>query len=179
MRDAGGDSGSAVTPITTPNYDALQIRPRSTSSFETSHIAWTTPASRTSVPASSSPICREQPAASAAELAASRRSTLAPLNHVLRDPAGAVCSGSRHHSTADQPWLVEVVGGGVFCRQPACFCKREATDRAPAGSTLAGRGKPNLPGEFLFRSFDGTARASGEAESPGPRKSPAPRGKRP
>ena len=32
-------------------------------------------------------------------------------------------------------------GGG--CRQPACFCKREATDRASAGSTLAGRGKPN------------------------------------
>src|SRR5262245_39032692 len=78
-----------------------------------------------------------------AGMAASRRSTLAPLNHVLRDPAGAVCSGSRHHSTADQPWWVEVVGGGVFCRQPACFCKREATDRAPADSTLAGRGKPN------------------------------------
>jgi len=39
--------------------------------------------------------------------------------------------------------LVEVVGGGIFCRQPACFCKSEATDRAPAGSTLAGRGKPN------------------------------------
>src|SRR5262252_5707911 len=34
--------------------------------------------------------------------------------------------------------LVEVVGGGIFCRQPACFCKREATDRAPAGSTLVG-----------------------------------------
>jgi hypothetical protein len=31
----------------------------------------------------------------------------------------------------------------IFSRQPACFCKREATDRAPAGSTLAGRGKPN------------------------------------
>ena len=54
---------------------------------------------------SSSPKSREQPAASAAGIAASRRSTLAPLNHVLRDPAGAVCFGSRHHSTADQPLL--------------------------------------------------------------------------
>jgi len=35
-------------------------------------------------------------------MAASWRSTLAPLSHVLRDPAGAVCSGSRHHSTADR-----------------------------------------------------------------------------
>src|SRR6516165_4239229 len=144
MRDAGGDSGSAVTSITTPTPEVSQLWLRSaTNSSETSHIARPTPASRASVPASSSPISREQPAASAEGVAAGRRSTLAPLNHVLRDPAGAVCSGSRHHSTADQPWLVEVVGGGVLCCQPACFCKREATDRAPAGNTLAGRGKPN------------------------------------
>jgi hypothetical protein len=32
--------------------------------------------------------------------------------------------------------------GEFFYRQPAYFCKREATDRAPAGSTRAGRGKP-------------------------------------
>ena len=161
MRDAGGDSGSAVTSITTPaprrhNYGRDRRRARARR--------------RTCVPASSSPISREQPAALATGMAASRRSTLAPLNHVLRDPAGAVCSGSPHHSTADRLCIesalvraggeyeglmlrenlglgagfVEVVGGGgIFCRQPACFCKSEATDRAPAGSTLAGRGKPN------------------------------------
>src|SRR6516164_9278342 len=144
IRDAGGASFSAVPSITTPTPEASQLRPRSaTSSSETSHIASAAPAGRGSVPASSSPISREQPAASAEGVAAGRRSTLAPLNHVLRDPAGAVCSGSRHHSTADQPWLVKVVGGGVLCCQPACFCKREATDRALAGNTLAGRGKPN------------------------------------
>jgi hypothetical protein len=32
---------------------------------------------------------------------------------------------------------------GNFCRQPGCSCKWEATDRAPADSTLLGRGKPN------------------------------------
>src|SRR6516165_1237593 len=103
MRDAGGDSGSAVTSITTPTPEVSQLWLRSaTNSSETSHIARPTPASRASVPASSSPISREQPAASAEGVAAGRRSTLAPLNHVLRDPAGAVCSASRHHSTADR-----------------------------------------------------------------------------
>ena len=46
------------------------------------------------------------------------------------------------------------VGGssrqGNFSRQPACFCKREATDRAPAGSTLSGRGKPNRSRRVFF-----------------------------
>ena len=35
-----------------------------------------------------------------------------------------------------------------------------------------------VPAEFLFHSFDGTARASGEAVPPGPRTSQVPRGKR-
>jgi SAM-dependent methyltransferase len=50
-------------------------------------------------------------------MAASRRSTLAPLNHVLRDPAGAVCSGSRHHSTADRLCIESALVRRVTWRQ--------------------------------------------------------------
>ena len=166
------------------------------------------------------PTSRGQLATSEARMAASRRSTPASLNHVLRDPKlaqSAPAAGTIQHRArregggavvgsvkdlADQleQWCVERacdgfvvaathlpgafedfvrlvipncnaaacitaimgaspcaktsasacrsrVGGssrrGIFCRQPGCFCNREATDRAPADSTLSGRGKPN------------------------------------
>ena len=37
----------------------------------------------------------------------------------------------------------EILKCVIFCRQPGGFCKRAATERAPADSTLSGRGNPN------------------------------------
>src|SRR4029077_19899252 len=109
------------------------------------------------------------------------------------DPAGAVCSSSRHHSTADQtllcprkprPWptaaaLVEVVVGGIFAVSLPVYAKGRQRIAHQRAALLPAVENQTAPGQFLFRSFGGTARASGGAEPPGPRKSQAPRGKRP
>src|SRR5262249_44097696 len=81
-----------------------------------------------------------------------------------------------------RPWPTqpgEVVGGGIFAVSLAVSAKGRQRIAHQRAALLPAVENQTVPGEFLFRSFDGTARASGEAEPPGPRKSPAPRGKRP
>src|SRR5215471_1196808 len=83
-----------------------------------------------------------------------------------------------------RPWptaagLVEVVGGGVFAVNLPASAKGRQRIAHQRAALLPAVENQTVPGEFLFRSFDGTARASGEAEPPGPRKFPALRGKRP
>ena len=68
--------------------------------------------------------------------------------------------------------------GGVAVSLPVSAKGRRRTAHQRAALLRAVENQ-TVPGEFLFRSFDGTVHASGEAEPPDPRKSQASRGKRP
>ena len=75
------------------------------------------------------------------------------------------------------------VGGssrrGIFAVSPAVSAKGRQRIAHRRTALFPGAGNQTVPGEFFLRSFDGNARASGEAESPDPRRSQDPRDKHP
>ena len=68
---------------------------------------------------------------------------------------------------------------GVFAVSPAVSATGRQRIAHRRTALFPGAGNQTVPGEFFLRSFDGNARASGEAGSPDPRRSQDPRGKHP